>query len=609
MAEQLFADRYQVTEKIGGGGMAEVYKAADSVLGRTVAVKVLHPQFARDENFVARFRQEAQAAANLSHPNIVNIYDWGQQDSTYYIIMEFVEGKNLKEIINAQGPLSPKKTMDVTKQVASALDFAHRRNVIHRDIKPHNIIITPQGEVKVMDFGIARAGADTSLTQTGSILGTAQYISPEQAQGRAVGAGTDIYSLGVVMYEMLTGDPPFTGENPVSVAVKQVNDEPVAPTRINPAIPRELEAIVLRAMAKRPEDRYPTAEDMREDIERLEEGAPTEAMAAAAGATTVMAPISPPPTSRAAAKPPTGKKTWPWVLAALGVMLLAALAIWAVSAFVVPQTITVPNVVGRTEASARQLLDRRGLEMATTSEFSETVPKGRVVSQDPEAGATVRVESFVNVVVSRGKEIVEVPNVSGQTLEDATAQLEAQGLVVGKVTREFNPDVTEGVVIRQAPSAGERVAKGDDIDLVVSRGTQTATVPNVVGRTTSQARVALGNAGLKMNVADEQNSDEPAGTVLSQDPSAGTNLPVNSTVSVVVSAGPPMVTMPNVKGKTEAAATNQLEALGLVVQVDSVPDESTNVVKQSPAAGTKLEEGSTVKIYVGDGSLAPEPGP
>ncbi len=589
--------------------MAEVYRATDSVLGRTVAIKVLHPQFARDPSFVARFKQEAQAAANLNHPNIVNIYDWGQQDDTYYIVMEYVEGKNLKEIINAQGPLSPKKTMDIALQAGSALEFAHRNSVIHRDIKPHNIVTTPQGDVKVMDFGIARAGADSSLTQTGSVLGTAQYISPEQAQGRAVGPQTDIYSLGVVMYEMLTGDPPFTGENPVAVAVKQVNEEPVPPSRINPHIPPALEAVVMKAMAKRPEDRYQSVEDMREDIQRVQEGgAPTLAMTPAPERTRVMAPVTAPlPTSREAGKPPPKRKVWPWVIAAIAIMLLAALAIWGASAFFMPQTVRVPNVVGRTEADARSVLQRQGLEMVVTSEYNARVPKGRVVSQDPTAGSTVRRDSFVSVIISRGKQVVTVPNVSGQTRESATAQLEAAGLAVGEVTEEFNPDVPEGVVIRQLPRGGERVSRGTKIELFVSKGTRTTTVPNVVGKTTSQARVSLGNAGLKMSVT-EQESDESAGTVLSQEPVAGTSVPVNSTVAVVVSTGPPTVSMPNVVGKTEAAARNQLEGLGLVVQVESVPDPSTKVVKQSPSSGTQLEAGSTVKIYVGDGS-GPEPPP
>ncbi len=322
MTEEVFAQRYRITDKIGGGGMAEVYKAADGVLGRTVAIKVLHPQYAGDADFVARFRQEAQSAANLSHPNIVNIYDWGEQAGTYYIVMEYIEGKDLKEVIDAQGPLSAAKTMELSAKVAAALDFAHRHDVIHRDVKPHNIVLTRDNEVKVTDFGIARRGAST-MTQTGSVLGTAGYISPEQAQGRAVGPASDIYSLGCVMYEMLTGDPPFTGENPVAVAVKQVNEPPVPPRQINPQIPEALQAIILKAMAKRPEERYGSAEEMREDILRVAQGG--EPDYAAAGATTVLpvtAPVVPRPAT-GAAPPPKKKKVWPWVALAIGLAILA----------------------------------------------------------------------------------------------------------------------------------------------------------------------------------------------------------------------------------------------------------------------------------------------
>lgn len=601
MTEEVFAQRYRVGERLGGGGMAEVYRAADSVLGRTVAVKVLHPQFAGDPDFVARFRQEAQSAANLSHPNIVNIYDWGEQSGTYYIVMECIEGKDLKEVIDAQGPLSAAKTMEISAKVAAALDFAHRHDVIHRDIKPHNIVLTRDSEVKVTDFGIARRGAST-MTQTGSVLGTAQYISPEQAQGRAVGPGSDIYSLGCVMYEMLTGDPPFTGENAVSVAVKQVNEAPVPPRQINPQVPEALQAIVLKAMAKRPEERYRSAEEMREDIQRVAQGGSPDY--AAAGMTTVLPTPVPttPPSGPVATPPPKKKKVWPWVALAIGLAILAGVALWGITALLVPRTVEVPNVVGRTEAQARDLLSQKDLKMTATRQFHNDIEKGRVISQSPEGGSTAGKNSTVTVVVSKGPQLIAVPNVISLTLDDARTQLEAVGLIAGNVTYEYSADASEDSVLRQQPQAGEKLAKGEAVDLVVSKGLQSVTVPNVVGDSLSKARATLGSAGLKINVKYQVSTEESAGIVLSQDPVANNSVPINSTVRVVVSSGPPTVKMPNVKGKTEAQARSTLEGLGLVVDVLTQPDPSTNVLSQSPSAGTKVEKDSTVQIVLGDGS-------
>ncbi|MEN6429433.1 MAG: protein kinase, partial [Coriobacteriales bacterium] len=278
----VFGRRYRVTERIGSGGMADVYKAVDEVLGRTVAVKVLHPRYAAESNFIARFRQEASAAANLSHPSIVNIYDWGQDNGTYYIVMEYVKGTDLKTLVEQNGPLDPMRAADYAAQVCSALAVAHGYDIIHRDIKPQNIVLTPDGTLKVMDFGIARAG-NTTMTQTGSVLGTAQYISPEQAQGRPLGPASDLYSLGVTLYELVTGRLPFDGDTPVAVALKQVNEEPVPPRRIRPSIPPSLEAVILRAMRKDPAERYASASEMRDDLKRVLNGGTVSAPVATSG--------------------------------------------------------------------------------------------------------------------------------------------------------------------------------------------------------------------------------------------------------------------------------------------------------------------------------------
>ncbi|MHB8964341.1 MAG: Stk1 family PASTA domain-containing Ser/Thr kinase [Coriobacteriia bacterium] len=322
----VFGRRYRVIERIGAGGMAEVFKAVDEVLGRTVAVKVLHPRYAAEPNFVARFRQEASAAANLSHPSIVNIYDWGQDDSTYYIVMEYVNGTDLKSLVEQHGPLDPMRAADYASQVCSALAVAHGYDIIHRDIKPHNIVLTPDGTIKVMDFGIARAG-NTTMTQTGSVLGTAQYISPEQAQGRALGPASDLYSLGVTLYEMVTGRVPFDADTPVAVALKQVNEDAVPPRRVRPSIPASLEAVIMRSMRKNPAERYDSAAEMRDDLKRVISGSAVSAPAAVAAGgfpdeTSVMPAVQRAERTRAAQAPPVrcrpsapargcGSRSWP----------------------------------------------------------------------------------------------------------------------------------------------------------------------------------------------------------------------------------------------------------------------------------------------------------
>ncbi|MBI5231656.1 MAG: Stk1 family PASTA domain-containing Ser/Thr kinase [Coriobacteriales bacterium] len=537
MTEKDYGSRYRVTEKIGAGGMADVYKGVDNVLGRTVAVKVLHARLAADATFAARFRQEAQAAANLSSPNIVSIYDWGKTGDTYYIVMEFVDGKDLKDIIAAEGPLAPTRVADIGAQVASALEVAHRADVIHRDVKPHNIMVQPDGTVKVMDFGIARAG-NTTMTQTGSVLGTAHYVSPEQAQGKQLTPASDIYSLGVSLYEAATGKMPFDADTPVAVALKQVNEQPVPPRKLSPAIPVALETVILKAMAKDPAQRYASADSMRRDLLAVSAGRPVAATVPKMDQTAVMTAVPTAPTGRGAARqaPPKKKsRWWLWTLLVLALLAGGLAAAWAMGAF--EPSISVPNLRGKTVAQAADALKAEGLAIGTTrSQFDANVEAGRVLEQDPTPGTQVESGAKVNLVISRGVEKVEVPDVVGKTDSEAAQILQDAGFALTLPKREFSGK-PEGTVLSQDPEGGSSQPKGSSITLTVSKGQQLIEVPNVEGKGQSNATAILEDAGFSVDISTEFSDTVSKGVVISQNPPAGVLIVKGKTVTIVVSKG------------------------------------------------------------------------
>lgn len=598
MEEMSFGRRYRVTEKIGVGGMADVYKAVDEVLGRTVAVKVLHAQYAADPAFVARFRQEAQAAANLSHPGIVNIYDWGKDDSTYYIVMEYVRGTDLKVLVTDKGPVEPAKAAEYAAQVAAALSVAHGYDIIHRDIKPHNIVLTPDGSIKVMDFGIARAG-NTQMTQTGSVLGTAHYVSPEQAQGRPLDPRTDLYSLGVVLYELATGQVPFDGDSPVAVALKQVNEEPVPPRQVNPNIPPSLEAVIMKAMAKNPADRYSSAEEMRRDLLRVASGRMVEAMPPTGGQTSVMPVVA--GTDSPRVRPvPRRRNPWPWIAAAVLLMLIAVAAAWAFGLFDTTEQVVVPEVVGLTQTDAESALEAVGLVVGEIEPRFSEEPSGTVISQTPEPGIEVETGTEVMLAVSKGTELFSMPDYSGMTEDAAAAALREDGFELDTPQREFNKEVPDGTVIRQTPEPGTQVPAGTRVVLYVSKGTQLTQVPSVSGKTQSEAQSTLEAAGFAVKV-DEAPSDTVAdGTVISQSPQGGVSIEAGSEITIVVSTGPDLVEVPAVIGELEADAIQMLEDAGFDYEVnyDTSPDDGI-VLTCNPVPGTMALRGSTVTILVG----------
>ncbi len=602
MEDLVFGRRYRVTEKIGAGGMADVFKAVDDVLGRTVAVKVLHARYASDPNFVARFRQEAQAAANLSHPGIVNIYDWGRDDETYYIVMEYVHGTDLKKLVTERGAIDPTRVAEYGAQVAGALTVAHGYDIIHRDIKPHNIVLTPDGAIKVMDFGIARAG-NSQLTQTGSVLGTAHYVSPEQAQGRTLDPRTDLYSLGVVLYELSTGRVPFDAESPVSVALKQVNEDPIPPRQINPDIPPSLEAVILRAMSKSPSERYSSAEEMRRDLTRVAQGRMVEAPVAGPSDTTVMPAVG---GGAPRVRPmPRRRNPWPWILGIALLVLVGVGAAWAFGLFDGVEQVVVPDVIGLTEVDAVTALEAVQLTVGETeTRFSEE-PSGTVINQSPEPDVSIEIGSEVSLVVSAGQELFMLPDFSGMTESDAIKAVREAGFELDTIQREYSKEVADGTVIKTVPEPGAQIAAGTRIVIYVSKGTELTQVPSVVGNKQGDAKTELEKAGFDVKVTEEPSDSVNKGLVIRQSPEGGVSVEAGGQVTIVISTGPDLVEVPGVIDLGEVEATGVLRDAGFDVSVDyqTSPDDGI-VLTQNPVPGAMVKRGVTITILVGQ---APAP--
>jgi serine/threonine-protein kinase len=614
--------RYRVLSRLGSGGMADVFLAEDQQLGRKVALKLLHHRFAEDPDFVERFRREAQAAANLNHPNIVGIYDWGQDGGTYFIVMEYVEGRSLRDLMRAEGPLDAQRAADIGVEIAAALSFAHEHGVVHRDVKPGNVLITPTGSVKVTDFGIARAGTSENLTQTGSVMGTATYFSPEQAQGLAVDGRSDVYSLGVVLYEMVTGLAPFSGEAPLAVALKHVREEPIPPTARNQAVPPAFEQIVLAAMAKDPDQRYQSANELRADLLRFRRGRPlastpvtamiattpaqpTGAAVAAADATQAAPRVAP----VAAARPP-GRSRAARLFTTIVVFLLLVLVVGGILLLSTVNgknsgTVEVPDVAHVTLTQARQTLTDRGFAVKTRVVTNATVPVNEVVSQSPAAGARAKKGSTVTLQVSAGTGEIKVPDLSGQTVPDATTTLRNRGLKVGSVTQQASDTVPLNTIIRTDPPANTSVGRGFAVKLVVSSGPQPATVPNVLNELANTALVQLQHAGFIVTQNSAPSDTVDAGKVISTNPGPNTQAPKGSTVTIVVSTGPEMVTVDDVTGMSQNAAKSDLETQGflvVIVPTQSTPGNVGKVISQDPQGGTQQKKGTTIVLTVGQAS-------
>jgi serine/threonine-protein kinase len=607
--------------------MATVWLAEDETLGRKVALKVLAERYAEDDSFIERFRREAQAAAGLNHPNIVAIYDRGEAEGTYYIAMEYLPGPTLKDVIEREGPLDPDRAIGYTQQVLQALGFAHRHGVVHRDIKPHNIIVNDD-RLKVTDFGIARAGA-SQMTEVGSIIGTAQYLSPEQARGQQVRPPADLYSLGIVLYEMLTGKVPFEGDSAVAIAMKQVSEPPPRPRTLNPRIPESLEQVVLRSLAKDPGLRYQSADEMTADLDRARRGVRPSAetqqvtqVLRAAATTKVVPPASqtrvwdaPVVADRGAARPPQApspqrRPVWPWALVLL--LLCAAAAIAAIALLgtgslggngspPTPTTASIPNVVGLTyDKAAAQLV---AAQLKPHQQLVRSAqPKGVVVPDGvtPPVGQTVPLHSDVNLKVSKGLDLVPVTDVRGQLLPAATQALSSENFNVNPVYIDSQQPANTIVGQRQLGTA----PRNSTITLLVSKGPPQVQVPSVAGEAQDQAQSDIVAQGFKVGTVSSDPSDSVAsGSVISTDPAGGTMAAQGAPVNLIISSGPAKIQVPDETGKTQADAEADLVANNFVPQSSTIAvtsqDQDGVVILQSPSGGTMARKGAKVILRIG----------
>jgi serine/threonine-protein kinase len=545
----VIAGRYQIDDLLARGGMAEVYSATDLRLGRKVAIKILRADLARDSSFLARFRREAQAAASLNHPSIVAVYDTGEEirpDSPDgvalpYLVMEFVDGTTVRDLLKRGKRLIPERALEITIGVLDALSYSHKHGIIHRDIKPGNVMITRQGDIKVMDFGIARALADTSATMTSSqtIMGTAQYISPEQAKGGLVDARSDLYSTGVLLYELLTARPPFTGDSPVSIAYQHVSEPPTPPSQIESQIPPAMDLVVMKSLNKDATLRYQTAEDFMRDVRTAARNASNLRPHPRLQVDT--APIPMVKNSRNVGGGGGSKRGRPlvWVLLGAASIMVAAASIWLVSSlfqFADTSPTVVPDINGLTVSAASDLLRESGLVLGQQNvQFSER-PSDTIISQNPTAGVTLQSGASVDVVISGGRETIVVPPLVGLTSsEEAQQELRALGLSLGTLT-EVESEQPSGVVVATDPPAGTEVQLGSVVNIEVSKGTKS--VPELVGLTEAQARSDLINAGFVVNVVTQEDAVAPPGTVLAQTPRAGKKVAPGSLVTLTVAITP-----------------------------------------------------------------------
>jgi len=548
MINRTLDNRYTILERIGGGGMADVYRAHDKLLDRSVAVKVLRSQFTNDDDFVTRFRREAQAAAKLSHPNIVNIYDVGKDDDVYYIVMEYISGETLKDRIQRESPLPVEFALNIAMEIAEALEHAHQNGLIHCDIKPHNILMTRSGRIKVTDFGIARAVTSATMTQTGTIIGSVHYFSPEQAKGAVIGAKSDIYSLGVVLYEMLTGKVPFAGETPISIALKHIQEEPQPPRELNPELPPWIEAVILKAMSKDPAERFETISDIIIDLKMAQNylrDDHTRRLAKDDFPTQILPRVSSPVSKDAApaasktpdSQEPKKSKAWIWILAVLLLIGFAVGAFMAFGKFWSLSEVAIPNVVGKQVDIARNMLLEKNLRVTIVESFHEKVPTGHVVSQNPEGGATVKEQRTVTLIISRGGEITVVPDVRGLNRRDAELQIKNAGLTLGRIEEQFTNDAPVDIVINQNPRPPAQVGKGTAIDLTVSKGPapKKFALPDFRGTPVNTVASQLESLKLKMGTTTEAPSDKfPPGVIIGQNPAPATEVTEGATIDFTV---------------------------------------------------------------------------
>ncbi|WP_435611432.1 Stk1 family PASTA domain-containing Ser/Thr kinase [Streptomyces sp. bgisy159] len=628
--------RYELGQVLGRGGMAEVYLAHDTRLGRTVAVKTLRADLARDPSFQARFRREAQSAASLNHPAIVAVYDTGEDYidgvSIPYIVMEYVDGSTLRELLHSGRKLLPERAMEMTIGILQGLEYAHRNGIVHRDIKPANVMLTRNGQVKVMDFGIARAMGDAgmTMTQTAAVIGTAQYLSPEQAKGEQVDARSDLYSTGCLLYELLTVRPPFVGDSPVAVAYQHVREEPQAPSVFDPEITPEMDAIVLRALVKDPNYRYQSADEMRADIEACLDGQPVAATAAMgsvgyggypddqpttalradanAAATTMLPPMNPDdggygyddrPDRRRQPQRKNHTSTILLVVAAV-IVLVGAILIgkYTFSGGAGSEKVTVPNFVDQTKTQAQQMATNADLQLKIEEKECENTETGKVCSQNPTAGTSVNKNETISLVVSTGAPKVPVPDVEGLSFEKAKSQLEEKGFTVEKKTKES--DQNPGVVLSQDPKRDTEREKGSTVTLTVSKEPAKSTVPDVLNRSCEDAKNQMRASDLEGVCVDVEVTDpNQDGKVIETSPGSGQEVKKGSQVQMKVGKlkQQEQVQVPQLQNQRLKDARKALQDLGLNVAIQGVDDDNATVFSSNPPPGSTLNKGDTVTLF------------
>ncbi|HJX07820.1 MAG TPA: Stk1 family PASTA domain-containing Ser/Thr kinase [Actinomycetota bacterium] len=608
--------RYHITERIAVGGMGEVYLAHDAVLAREVAIKVLHRSLAGDQGFVDRFRREARAAATLNHPNIVTVYDWGAVDGVYYMVMEYVHGRSVREVLNARGALAPAQAAAVLDQTLAALEHAHAKGIVHRDLKPENILITTEGVVKLTDLGLARAFADAKSTRAGAVTGTVQYLSPEQIRGEPADPRSDLYALGIVGYELLTDRLPFTGETPMAIAYKHLSDRVPAPSANGADVPPDLDAFIASATDPDREMRPESATAMRRDLTTIapqlerartlaalvadvprivREGEPatdgTAAMPAPPAGSAITQTIPQPGAHRPRGR---GRRT---LLVLLAIVLVAAAA-WGAWTYVLPHSHPVPSLVGATVQNASAQLHDLGFTVVVADGRYSSDPKGTVLSVDPAEGTKMQEGSTITLTPSLGPPPVVVPDLTGMTLEKATAALQSKGLTRGDVRHVYDDAIAEGSVVRQSPS-GVKAPKGSSVDLWVSKGHAPVPVPAVIGKSQHAAEQALSSAGFVPVVHTEYSNDIPRGQVISVEPSEATKTAFGSSVTLTISLGPETFAVRSFIGLSPKDAEAKAKDDGLEVSFFDVPGTAQNlVIGQDPTAGTTVHAGDTITLFV-----------
>lgn len=626
---KLLAGRYELTGKIGEGGMAVVYKAKDRLLNRYVAIKILRPEYTKDEQFVQNFKKESQAAAGLQHPNIVSIYDVGKSGNINYIVMELIDGKPLSDLIHERGTIDYRTVLKISEQVASALSLAHKHNIIHRDVKPHNIMITKDGTAKLTDFGIAKAVSNaTMVAETSRIIGSVHYFSPEQARGAHVDERSDIYSLGIVIYEMLTGQVPYDGENPVEVALKHLNEEMTPPSKLVGGIPPALEKLVLKATDKYPGNRYKSADEMLDDLQNVEYITKMVGPAAFVRRDGSFTPnaesksdegevVIEKKSKNSGAK--KNKKKIAVLSAIIGAIVLVAIILTLYVSGIIGgggKEIKVPDVRGKTYEEAKKILEANDLKIkeADMKVASDKVEKDKIVSQDPKSGIKVKAGRAIIVTLSSGKDKIEAPDLTNKTYDEAKQLLADMGLQITKGESLASDDIPVDKIVSQFPEAGSEVKKDDIITVNLSSGPGEAVVPKLVGieyTSESDIEALLERHGYSLNQVSYEESYEKPGIIIKQSPEAGTTAKKGTAVDIVISKAKPTVEVPDLSGLSESQAANKLAKLELSVgevKEETTSDEKSDglIINQNPSPGSELMPGSTVNIAIGKYVAPPE---